>query len=296
MKLTVIMTTYNAPVWLEKVLWGFSAQTHSDFEIIIGDDGSIPETGKLIARMQQETGLKIRHLWHEDAGFRKCEMLNKAILHAESEYLVFTDGDCIPRKDFLAVHAQQAEQGRYLSGGYCKLPMQISQAICREDVISGCCFDLKWLVSNGLKHNHKYLKLMATYGQAAILNRITLTKCNLKGSNASVWLNDALAVEGFDTRMQWGGLDREFGVRLINSGIKPKHVRYNAVCIHLDHGRGYKDSEMVRANKNLRVSNARNRVKRTAYGISRLFEDGYVPEEETLAVKLWKRQQESKRA
>jgi len=51
MKLSVIMTTYNSPLWLEKVLWGYSVQSHRDFEIIIGDDGSTRETADLIERM-----------------------------------------------------------------------------------------------------------------------------------------------------------------------------------------------------------------------------------------------------
>jgi glycosyltransferase involved in cell wall biosynthesis len=40
MRLSVIFTTYNQPAWLEKVLWGFEAQTFRDFEIVIADDGS----------------------------------------------------------------------------------------------------------------------------------------------------------------------------------------------------------------------------------------------------------------
>lgn len=96
MKLSVIITTYNSPVWLEKVLWGYSVQTHKDFEIVIGDDGSRDDTRETIDRLRKETGLTIKHIWQEDKGFRKCRILNKAILQADAPYLVFTDGDCIP--------------------------------------------------------------------------------------------------------------------------------------------------------------------------------------------------------
>ena len=291
MKLSVLFTTYNAPVWLEKVLWGVSAQTHCDFEIIVADDGSGPETEHVIERMRSETGLSIRHVWHEDSGFRKCQILNKAILYAQSDYLVFTDGDCIPRRDFLAEHAQQARPGAYLSGGYCKLPMSTSEAIGKDDILSGRCFDLDWLRANGLPRRRKNLKLTASGRQAHILNRITPTRCNLKGSNASVWLKDAIRVNGFDERMQWGGLDREFGVRLINSGVHPRHVRYNAICIHLDHPRGYRDAEMVKRNRALRIANGRNRVVQTDYGISQLVAEGFKPADRTLGFDLWQQQQ-----
>ncbi|ROQ21274.1 glycosyl transferase family 2 [Marinimicrobium koreense] len=270
MKVSVIMTTYNSPVWLEKVLWGYSVQTHKDFEIVIGDDGSTDETREVIERVKAQTGLAIRHIWQEDKGFRKCRILNKCILEADSDYLVFTDGDCIPRRDFLAVHLAEARPGTYLSGGYHKLPMATSEQITKDDIISGRCFDLAWLKAHGLKRSHKNLKLTATPGQAKLLNRITPTACNFKGSNGSVWKRDALAVNGFDERMPWGGLDREFGVRLINSGIRPKHVRYNAIVIHLDHPRGYKDPDKVAANKALRVRSEKERLTRTEHGIEQL--------------------------
>lgn len=270
MKLSVIMTTYNSPLWLEKVLWGYSVQDHTDFELIIGDDGSTDETREVIDRLREETGMTIKHVWQEDKGFRKCRILNKSILQAESEYVVFTDGDCIPRKDFLTVHAEEAEPDTYLSGGYHKLPMSTSEAITREDIISGRCFDLKWLKAHGLKSSYKNSKLTAGPLRAKIFNALTPTACNFKGSNGSAWLKDILAVNGFDERMPWGGLDREFGVRLINSGIKPKHVRYNAIVIHLDHKRGYKDPELVAANKALRVSSENNKTKVTPCGIKQL--------------------------
>ncbi|WP_417500860.1 glycosyltransferase family 2 protein [Marinobacter sp.] len=270
MKLSVIMTTYNSPEWLEKVLWGYSVQSHEDFEMIIGDDGSTKETQEVIDRIRDETGMKIKHVWQEDKGFRKCRILNKSILEVESEYVVFTDGDCIPRKDFLNVHAREAEPNKYLSGGYHKLPMSTSKAITKDDIISGRCFDLKWLKANGLKSSYKNSKLTATPLKAKIFNALTPTACNFKGSNGSAWLKDVLAVNGFDERMPWGGLDREFGVRLTNIGIKPKHVRYNAIVIHLDHKRGYKDPELVAANKALRVDSEKQGITRTTHGIEQL--------------------------
>jgi glycosyltransferase involved in cell wall biosynthesis len=270
MKLSVVMTTYNSPAWLEKVLWGYSVQDHRDFEIVIGDDGSRDDTRLLIDRLRAETGLAITHVWQQDIGFRKCRILNKAILRAQHDYLVFTDGDCIPRRDFLAVHAARAEAGCYLSGGYHKLPMSTSEAITKDDIVSGRCFDLAWLKAHGLRPGWKNTKLTAGPGMAAVLNRLTPTRCNFKGSNGSAWREDVLRVNGFDERMPWGGLDREFGVRLINAGVKPRHVRYDAIVIHLDHKRGYKDPALVQANLELRKRSEREHVVRTDFGIAQL--------------------------
>lgn len=274
MKLSVIMTTYNSPVWLEKVLWGYSAQSHPDFEIIIGDDGSTKDTQNLIEDMREKTGMTIKHVWQNDKGFRKCRILNKSILAVESDYVVFTDGDCIPRFDFLSTHQEEARAGQFLSGGYHKLPMSTSKAIQKDDILSGRCFELKWLKAHGLKSSLKNSKLTASPFAAQFLNRLTPTACNFKGSNGSAWLNDILTVNGFDERMPWGGLDREFGVRLINLGIKPKHVRYNAIVIHLDHKRGYKNPEIMKKNKQIRLENQRNKVIRTDFGIAQLSQPG----------------------
>ena len=40
--LSVLVSTYNQPRWLELVLWGYSVQTVTDFELIVVDDGSGP--------------------------------------------------------------------------------------------------------------------------------------------------------------------------------------------------------------------------------------------------------------
>ena len=279
MKISVVLTTYNATEWLKKLLWGYACQDFKDFELVVADDGSTPETAALLAQLGPELGLDIRHVWQEDDGFQKCRILNKAILHARHEYIVFTDGDCIPRADFLSVHARRASESCYLSGSYYKLPMQTSTLISREDIEAGRCFDWTWLRANGLPRKAKRLKIDAGPRLASLLNRITPTKCNFKGSNGSAWLKDVIAVNGFDARMQYGGLDREFGVRLANAGVKPVHVRYDAIVVHLDHSRGYRDAELVASNKALRVSIEKSGATRTPDGIQELIANGYpVPE------------------
>ena len=266
MKLSVIASTYNSTEWLQKVLWGFAAQTHKDFELLIADDGSTGETAELLATARDELGLEIRHIWQSDNGFRKCRILNKAILKASCDYIVFTDGDCIPRADFLEVHHAAAKPGYYLSGSYYKLPMITSEAITRDDIYWGRCFDFLWLRQNGLPPTAKRMKLTTGRTQAKLYNRISPTACNLKGSNASAWKKDLLAVGGFDERLQWGGLDRELGVRLKNAGIKARHVRYDAVCVHLDHERGYADPANVAANKAHRIKVQREKITHTLHG------------------------------
>jgi glycosyltransferase involved in cell wall biosynthesis len=267
MRLAVILSTYNQPAWLEKSIWGYAAQTYNDFEIVIADDGSRDETRQLIDRLRQETGLTIRHVWHEDRGFRKCTILNRAIVESQAEYLVFSDGDCIPRRDFIAQHASLAEPGYLLSGGLHRLPMALSQLISHDDILSGRALDMAWLRTHGMPWSLKQYKLVGNPTTASILTHLTTTRRSWNGANSSTWKEALLAVNGFDERMEYGYEDRELGERLVNFGFRGKCVRYHAACIHLDHSRGYIRAEALALNHKIRRETRRMRAVWTPYGI-----------------------------
>jgi glycosyltransferase involved in cell wall biosynthesis len=264
---SIIISTYNAIHWLEKVLYGYNNQTYRQFEVIIADDGSTEETFNLLKKMEKEVFFPIIHVWHEDKGFQKSEILNKAIKQCNTEYIVMSDGDCIPRKDFVEQHVKYREEGYFLSGGYFMLPMEISKGITKDDIYTEKCFDVNWLKKNGLNSSFKNNKLYSGSLKASLLNAITPTNSSWNGHNASGWKKDIIAINGFDERMQYGGQDRELGERLTNYGIKSKQIRYNAVVLHLDHPRGYKNQQSIEKNMAIRkVTRDQNR-KWTNYGI-----------------------------
>ena len=270
MKISVIITTYNAEDWLRKVLLGFSVQTETDFEIVIADDGSTPKTKALVDSLAEKFKHPIVYVWQEDEGFQKSKILNKAILQSHSDYLLFTDGDCIPRKDFVAVHLKYKEEGYFLSGGYFKLPMAISEAISEADILSQKCFHISWLQKQGLKMNFKITKLTHSKLFAAFMNWVTPTKRSWNGHNASGFKKDILAVNGFNHEMQYGGLDRELGERLFNLGLFSKQIRYSAICLHLEHARGYSSPEIWKKNNAIRTYNRKHKIIQIANGISSL--------------------------
>ena len=268
MKASVIISTYNSVSWLEKVLWGFSVQTDTDFEIIIADDGSTIETEQKIKELSKLINIPIVHIWHKDNGFQKTKILNKSIVASRSDYLIFTDGDCIPRKDFVATHLKFRSKGHFLSGGYFKLPMNISEQITKNDILEQRCFDINWLKQNGFQGN-KSIKLSASGLFASFLNKITTTKPTWNGHNASGWKKDLLAVNGFNEQMQYGGEDRELGERLINMSVSPKQIRYSAISVHLDHTRGYVSEEIWQKNDTIRAYTKANKVIKTSSGIEK---------------------------
>lgn len=272
MKVSVIISTYNAVEWLRKVLLGYAVQTEQDFEIVIADDGSSQETKTLIDNFQSKFKNPIVHVWHEDSGFRKTVIINKAIMKTNTDYLIFTDGDCIPRKDFVAVHIQEKEKGYFLSGGYFKLPMNISELISENDILNNQCFDFKWLKNNGLKATFKATKLTQSLLISSFMNWITPTKKSWNGHNSSGYKSDILAVNGFNHDMQYGGLDRELGERLFNFGLLSKQIRYSAICLHLEHKRGYATPETWKINNDIRSFNKKNKITFAKNGINSLIQ------------------------
>ena len=267
MRLSVIITTYNSEEWLRKVLIGYSVQTEDDFEILIADDGSDDRTKAVIDLFKGQFKFPIQHVWQQDKGFQKCKILNKAILQAKADYLLFTDGDCIPRKDFVATHLRVQQKGTFLSGGYFKLPMTTSLSINEEQIRNQDCFKIDWLIQNGVRKSFKLSKLSQNKLFSALMNWITPTKSTFNGHNTSCFKSDLLAINGFNETMRYGGLDREIGERLFNYGIVAKQIRYNAICLHLDHERAYYDEVEWNKNLALRAYNKKNNITWVTSGI-----------------------------
>lgn len=268
-KISVIVSTYNAEEWLKKVLWGFNQQIFKNFEVVIADDGSKDSTRLLIEEFAEKVDYDIVHVWQEDDGFQKSRILNKAVKACRASYIIMTDGDCIPREDFVQVHYINKEQGYFISGGYYMLPMNISKAITLEDIEKQNCFNINWLKEMGIPQTFKNNKLTANGIISKLLNWITPTNASWNGHNSSGWKKDILNVNGFDERMQYGGQDRELGERLFNFGIKSKQLRYSAVCVHLDHKRGYKTPESIAKNMGIRKKTKHEKRVWTHYGITK---------------------------
>lgn len=266
--LAVILSTYNSPQLLERVLAGYAVQSHRDFEVVIADDGSGAATRKLLERARLRFGLRIRHVWQEDLGFRKCAALNKAIAASEADYLLFSDGDCIPHPELVATHAALAARGRFLSGGYLKLTKDVSERLTVEHVLAGRATDLAFLRSLGLPQSLRFFLRLRPEGTLARLgDALTPTRATWNGHNSSCWRADALAANGFDERMGYGGEDREFGERLMNAGIRPVQIRFRAPCVHLWHTRSYVDPARLAENATIRAATRRARATVTEFGI-----------------------------
>lgn len=267
MRVAVILSTYNAPDRLIPTLVGYAGQHAVDFELVVADDGSTGDTRGAIREIAESYHMTIRHVWQPDAGFRKCRILNQAVLATQADYLVFSDGDCIPRADFVATHVTSARRNRFLSGGYFKLPPETTRQVTPEAILKGQVTDANWLVAHGTPRCSKLRKLRAQGWRAKLMNAITPTRATWNGHNSSCWRDDLLRVNGYDERMAYWAQDREFGERLVNAGVLGLQIRYSAICVHLHHERPYKTEVSRERNREIRAETRARRATWTPYGI-----------------------------
>ncbi|HUF13414.1 MAG TPA: glycosyltransferase [Longimicrobiales bacterium] len=269
-RVAVILSTYEWPHALELTLAGYARQTMPGFQLVIADDGSGADTRALIERCARETGIDVVHVWHEDRGFRKSEILNRAILATQRDYVVFSDGDTIPREDLVEVHVREAAPDRFLAGGYVKLPRITSEAITLNDVRSGRVFDLRWLRSHGYRPGRYALRFTRSRAWGRLLDFATSHKVRWVGNNASTWRTHLIEANGFDMEMGYGGQDAALGDRLENLGIRPRRIRYRTLALHLHHERPWRDPAGVRRNIEIRQRIRASGEVRATRGIDEL--------------------------
>ena len=82
-------------------------------------------------------------------------------------------------------------------------------------------------------------------------------------------MNDFVSSFRLEGKIQYGGQDRELGERLVNAGIKPIQIRYNAICVHLHHKRSYAKAESIALNRKIRNYTKKQKVVSTTYGINK---------------------------
>lgn len=89
-EVSVIIPLYNRSALLKEALDSVRAQTFSDYEIIVADDGSDSEELIRSARHCEEAGAKLVRLTHFGCPGRSR---NRGVEHASGRYLAFLDSD-----------------------------------------------------------------------------------------------------------------------------------------------------------------------------------------------------------
>ena len=265
--ISLIVSTYNSAAWLATVLESIFVQSCADFEVIIADDGSRPDTAALLQAYAVRSPVRILHVWQQDQGFQKCRILNKAVAVSSGHRLLFTDGDCVLPPHFVVSHEKMARPGYFLTGAYFKLPLSVSELLTAEGIQKGDIFRVAWMLGHGLKPGIKLFKLMLPPSLARLANYLTPTKKTWNGHNSSCLRSEAISVNGFNEDIQYGGQDVEFGTRLNHAGIRGRHLRFTTVPLHLHHGHSYVTPGMRERSMNQRMETIQQRRVRPLRGL-----------------------------
>ena len=240
MKISLIITTYNNPVFLEMVLLSVQNQylpTGVDLEVIIADDGSTIETTGLIKKYQENFPFQLIHVWQEDMGFRAARSRNLAALKALGEYIIYIDGDCLLPSDFIGQHILLMEPGYFVSGGRIILhknyTLQITQ---NKDISITKKSALQYIGTKLVGKINKPFPQLRLNPQAKWRKNKAHAWQHHKTCNLALYKKDLLAINGFDESFSgWGYEDSDLVVRLINNNILAKNGRFAAVIFHMWH-------------------------------------------------------------
>jgi glycosyltransferase involved in cell wall biosynthesis len=235
MRICVILTTYNRPDALGLVLDGYLGQHPRDFELLVADDGSADDTRQLVEDYARRAPFPLRHVWQEDRGFRPGAARNRALASTRAEYILFSDGDCVPPRDFVARHARLAEPGHFLSGNRILLTEAFTARVLQERLPLHAWGTRRWLAAWLRGGINRSLPLIAL-PDGNFRKRAPQQWEGVKTCNLSAWRADLMRVNGFDESYSgWGLEDSDLVIRLLHAGVRHKSARFAAPVFHLWH-------------------------------------------------------------
>lgn len=119
--ISVIVAAYNIETYIERGIRSICSQTFPSLEIIVVDDGSTDDTGKICDALAKEDD-RVQVVHQENGGLARAR--NVGIAHAKGNYIGFVDGD-----DWI-----EADMYEKLLGAI--IDQQADVAVCRYRQIS----------------------------------------------------------------------------------------------------------------------------------------------------------------
>ena len=224
---TLIITTYNWPAALDLTLKSAARQSLLPDEIIVADDGSGPETARIVDTRSSESEVPLLHIWQPDEGFRLARSRNRAIAAARGEYVIIVDGDMVLHRHFIGDHASAARRDSFVQGVRLLTEPDAAASMLRDERLEVGFF------SSGIRRRRHAVR-------SRLLSRLLFTKRTgqraIRGCNQAYWKSDLVRVNGFNEAfVGWGREDNEIAARLYNAGVSRRNLKFQALAIHLHH-------------------------------------------------------------
>jgi glycosyltransferase involved in cell wall biosynthesis len=233
--ISVIVSTYNREDALDVVLRALARQSDRNFEIVVADDGSGPATARVVRDWAARNPVPIKHVWHDDRGFRLAEIRNRGIRASSGAYIVFLDGDCIARRDFVAKHRRLAEPRWFVTGTRILLSRELTDRILHEG-LEPELWGLARFMAHRLRHHVNRVAPLLALRLGPMRKLMAHRWRGARGSNMAFWRADLERVGGFDTSFSgWGREDSDIFIRMIRAGVRRKDGRFASGVLHLWH-------------------------------------------------------------
>jgi glycosyltransferase involved in cell wall biosynthesis len=239
MKISVIVPTYNRPKALKLCLLSLASQSIMPNDILIADDGSTAETRDTVLEMQEKLkhAFPVKHVWHEDIGFRKPKILNETVRQSAGDYLIFIDGDCMAHRHFIRSHVENSSPEAILSGKRVEIGKELTMRLLdRGTILNSFNLRLLWdaamsrsrKVEEAIMIRNRYLRHMT--------HRDRITDDGVWGCNFSLYKDLFISINGCDEDFLDGSIeDNDLGIRVLNQGKQVRSVRGLAIIFHLWH-------------------------------------------------------------
>ena len=245
--LSVIVTTYNREDALAACLRSLAHQTDRDFEIIIANDGSRPDTARVVERFADLLPMPLKHVRHEHKGFRGGEIRNRGIDASRGDLCIFLDGDCLARGDFIAAHRRLAEPGWFVTGNRILLSRELTASVLGDDVVAEA-WSFTRLVSERLRGGVNRLLPTVSLPLGGLRKLQPAAWRGAQTCNLAVRRADLDRIDGFDCAYTgWGLEDSDLVIRLIHAGVRRKDGRFATGVLHLWHPQN--DRSQLAANR-----------------------------------------------
>ena len=257
MTTALLISTYNWPQALELVLQSLSLQSQLPERVLIADDGSGEETRALIRQFTQTLKVPVDHIWHEDQGFRKAAILNKAIAQTPVDFIIQIDGDCIMHPEFVADYIKAARKGQVLSGTRVNIKDDFLPELWRNKSTQFRLFHPG--LRNGLRA--LYCPFIGRFYQP----KKQFSK-KFRGCNTGYWRKDFIAINGYNEDFEgWGREDSDLAHRLMHLGCRMKRLKHRALVYHIPHN--IRSKSQLEQNDNLEQHTIAQRLVRIERGV-----------------------------
>lgn len=107
MRISIIVPIYNTEAYLPECVDSILAQTHTDFELLLVDDGSTDKSGEICDEYEQKDS-RVCVFHKKNGGVSSAR--NLGLENAQGEWVCFVDSDDTIPEDALSHYSQNIEQ------------------------------------------------------------------------------------------------------------------------------------------------------------------------------------------